>query len=981
MKKHFKKEVHDSFSLSRFLISLSLLLLVTHVVYGQGTIRGIITGADNGSTLPAATIVVKGTTTGTVSDYNGQYTLVLKAGSYTFQFSYMGYEASEETVTVEDNQITELNVALSPATIMGEEVVITAQARGQLAAVNHQLRSNKIVNVVSSERIRELPDANAAQAISRLPGVHLDGSKVVIRGIQPKMNKILINGVEMPSTEANNRATDLGMVSSNMLSGIEVFKTLTPDMDANAIGGVVNLRLREAPEGFHYSVTNQGTYNQQEKIMGRYKLWGDISNRFFNNRLGLAINLNYDTYRGGDDYIMAGYSLLEQGEIGEGTYMFSTLTVNDQINRTDNMGGSLVMDYKLPKGQLLFSSMLTHSTPENIRYNDVMNIGSFTRAFNLRHSRTQTLLMNNSLRYEQQIGIVKLDASVSNVSIDKEDEFRLDFRFHEFGAMPFYQDSVTNAKRLVMEPEEMYNYLRPDAWEQFRTQNGSLSPSDYNETQWLADLNLEVPLQISDKITASIKVGGKYKRMKRTYDRDYRSYYRSFIERIHTPIQDWLVSAGHEEWQAELFYKDFRDYDYKPNKGFMNNHPQYGMPQVIDVDMMDKMFLELLDPATLATVNGEAAYDYWGGENLYAGYVMGEIKLGSRLLIIPGVRYERVENNYTAPKVEQGTETSWFIRDTLNREAVHEHWLPHLHMRLQVTDWWDIRLSYNHTLSRPDYNYAIPSVYYNTIVGTGRAGNPNIAPAVSKNLDANFTFYSRKLGLISIGGFLKRIDDVFYSQPSILKNIPDSTIIAEFPIATYPSLASGTTNFYINNPHPAYIKGMEVEWQSNLSHLPSPFNGLVLNVNYTHVWSETKYMQHRVEKVFIPVMPFIEDVENDTFYVNRLLHQANDIGNISLGYDYKGFSTRVSFRFQGNVMSGISSRPEGNVYTNDVYKFDFVMKQHLPVRFADVEVFFNALNFTNVPYRQYHIYPNKGETNTFTRYSGRHFQLGIRLTH
>jgi TonB-dependent receptor len=301
-------------------------------------------------------------------------------------------------------------------------------------------------------------------------------------------------------------------------------------------------------------------------------------------------------------------------------------------------------------------------------------------------------------------------------------------------------------------------------------------------------------------------------------------------------------------------------------------------------------------------------------------------------------------------------------------------------MRFRVADWWDIRFSYNQTLSRPDYNYAIPSIYYDQVGGTGRAGNPSIKPALSKNLDANFTFYSRKLGLITIGGFMKTIEDVFYPQPTLIQNIPDTAIINRFPLEAFPTLAQGTSDFYINNPNDAYLRGLEVEWQSNLTYLPVPFNGLVLNVNYTHIWSETDYPQHRVSNNFIPTFPFFELVENDTVYTNRLLHQGNDIANISMGYDYKGFSARFSFRFQGNVISGVARRSEENTYTNNVYKFDFVAKQRIPIRTADLEIFFNAINFTNVPYQRYSIYPNKGETNILTRYSGANFQLGIRLS-
>ncbi len=206
MKRFVRLEFLKSVIISRLSFSMLVLILTSMAAIGQGTVKGVVSDKLAESPLIAATVFVKGTTTGDVTDYNGEYTLVLKAGTYTFQISYIGYATQEETVTLEDNQTVELNVGMAAEAIMGEEAVVTMQARGQLAAVNQQLRSNQIINVVSAERIKELPDQNAAQAVSRLPGIHLDGSKIVIRGIQPKMNKILINGVEMPSTEANNRA-------------------------------------------------------------------------------------------------------------------------------------------------------------------------------------------------------------------------------------------------------------------------------------------------------------------------------------------------------------------------------------------------------------------------------------------------------------------------------------------------------------------------------------------------------------------------------------------------------------------------------------------------------------------------------------------------------------------------------------------------------------------------------------------------------
>ena len=132
-------------------------------LFGQGIVKGVITDKAGNTPLVATTIAVKGTTIGTISNYNGEYTLPIKAGTYTLQFIYMGYETIEETISIEDNQTLELNKELAAIAIMGEEAVVTMQARGQLSAVNQQLRSNQIINVVSEERIRELPDQNAAR--------------------------------------------------------------------------------------------------------------------------------------------------------------------------------------------------------------------------------------------------------------------------------------------------------------------------------------------------------------------------------------------------------------------------------------------------------------------------------------------------------------------------------------------------------------------------------------------------------------------------------------------------------------------------------------------------------------------------------------------------------------------------------------------------------------------------------------------------
>ena len=311
-----------------FFALITLLMLGATSLFAQqesGQIHGIITDAASGEVLIGANIILKGTSLGAASDVYGAYRIVgISPGSYTLVVRFIGYKGKEMPFEVTPGANAVQNFALSVEAVEGQEVIVTAQAQGQREAINEQLTSNTIINVVSSEKIQKLPDASAATALSRLPGVSLmNGDEVVIRGVEAKLNQILINGIELPSTDMNTRATNLGFISSNLLSGIEVVKALTPDMDANTIGGVVNLRLREAPAGFHFDVLTQGNYNSSDHTTDNYTFWASVSNRFFDDKLGVFLQGNMDRSDGGNQ--MAQITVTQLGTsnntYGNGTYI------------------------------------------------------------------------------------------------------------------------------------------------------------------------------------------------------------------------------------------------------------------------------------------------------------------------------------------------------------------------------------------------------------------------------------------------------------------------------------------------------------------------------------------------------------------------------------------------------------------------------------------------------------------------------------
>ena len=280
-----------------------------------GVISGKVLDASVNSTLPGANVFLKDEpTNGTVTDIDGNFTLTgVSVGSHIVVVSFLGYETQEVQVQVERGQLSEIEIELEIASILGQEVVVTAQLLGQAKAINQQLNSESIANIVAADRIQELPDVNAAEAISRLPGVSInrsggEGQKVVIRGMEPKFNAITVNGVRLPANSGTDRSVDLSLISPELLDGIEVFKSPLPDMDAESIGGTVNLRLRKAPKELNLLTRVFKGYNNLNDDFGDYKALAQVSKRIFNNKLGFVAQGNIERFNRGGDYLTYSWS-------------------------------------------------------------------------------------------------------------------------------------------------------------------------------------------------------------------------------------------------------------------------------------------------------------------------------------------------------------------------------------------------------------------------------------------------------------------------------------------------------------------------------------------------------------------------------------------------------------------------------------------------------------------------------------------------
>ncbi len=169
-------------------VTILISFICTTQIFPQSILKGVVTDSLTNDELIGANVFLVNTSLGAATNIEGKFVITsITEGSYKVRVSYIGYKQKDIDVQIKSNQTLELNVQLVLDVIQSDEVVVTGQMMGQISAINQQLSSNTILNVVSEEKIQELPDQNAAETIGRLPGVSItrsggEGNKVILRG-------------------------------------------------------------------------------------------------------------------------------------------------------------------------------------------------------------------------------------------------------------------------------------------------------------------------------------------------------------------------------------------------------------------------------------------------------------------------------------------------------------------------------------------------------------------------------------------------------------------------------------------------------------------------------------------------------------------------------------------------------------------------------------------------------------------------------
>lgn len=913
----------------KFYILLSVILVISVSAFGQrnGRITGKLIDASNNEPLSYANVALAGTSIGSITDEEGMFTLSgIPAGEHTLAMRYVGYNTKEINVTVTAGETTDVGTQeMEFASIMGEVVTVTGQLRGQASAINQQVKSNRIVNVVSREKIEEVPDANAAESISRLPGITIgrsggEGSQVTVRGVSPRFNAITVNGQALPATGANDRSVNLSMVSSDLLDGIEVYKAITPDMDADAIGGTVNLTTKTADPGINGRVHLETGYHSLINDIGTYRGSATVSNRIFENKLGLIVGGNFHRANRNVDFFDGDYELK-----GDGGYRGNVAEFTNRLETRDRYGISGALDYKFKNGSLILDHVYSQTTRDVTSRTMRARPTVSTLQINIGMNENSLLLNSTNLRGEFDL-FEKLNLSFNLGRAKTTNETP-----YSIGAGADKQSGLTPEADNA-QPLDMFRYAKMSLDDFYGGTGAGKYYSLITDENYIAQVDLEIPFIISDWMSGDIKFGGKMRQKQR--ERIVESY----------SVFDWTL-------YNLIFRERFPDYERNGNVYPLSNfidpdyttydspfEPHNDIPFVFDPDIVREHHDVMTQIDSLYRRNvGDYFQQYDAKELITAGYLMAEIRLGQKITFIPGFRYENTKLEFTGGSGTTRNNEPFriTITDTTATNSIGE-FLPMFHLKYEFLPGFNLRLAATKTLSRPNFLNLTPFTrrhYANFKEVT--YGSVELKIPTAWNYDAMFTWFS-KFGLFSVGGFYKEIYDV-----DINVNFFDYSGTRD----TNPWYG-WRINSPINLEETTKVYGGEMELQTNLRFLPSPFDGILLSGNYSVIRSEAAYPFYYVEYPAPDYLP----ATSDSLRVLSLQGQADFIANATIGYEKGGFSGRISMNYQGPKFTSLGNTQFQDEYVDKYMRWDAALTYKFN---SNWQVLMNLINFTNETERNY----------------------------
>jgi len=811
---------------------------VTASAQSSGVIRGRVTDSAGG-VLQGAIVTLAPNGASTVTDKQGAYSIGgLTAGSYTLQVSYVGFNAFTKTVEVTAGATAQVDAMLSVAGHSEEILVSSERPRGEAADINRQRTADNVVQVLSSEVITSLPNANIADAVGRLPSVTLErdegeGKYVQIRGTEPRLSNLTIDGVNLPSPESGVRQIKLDTVASDLVDSVEINKTLQANMDGDGIGGSVNLRTKTAGVRPTMMLSGMGGYTPIIGGRGVTQVGETIGRRFgSDHKLGVLIGSTYD-YNG------RGINDIEPSPtVTSLSPHYDSMDLRDYMYYRKRWGVTGSADYRVNNSSSLSLRGL-YSSFRNWGQKGVftLNDGDVPQA-SIDWRRPETAVSNLVGEGQHTMGLKWLTWSASAArSWSKGGSGGANFKWTGDDPNCAYDPAATTDPNL---PKFGASCYTPGS-------TNNIDIANYGLTTWQpptqgesVQLNLQGSAAVGKNYQAggrfgTIEFGGKFRNAHKDNQTNSPKY--TVMKGVTIPAAQFAGTFndpnyydGHYPWPAAIP-------DYTKIQSYVGAHPE--------------QFVFTGGPGP-----NKNSYDLT--ERVSAGYVMNTLDLSSRARLVAGVRVEQTHIDTLSFQASTG-------QQDFKGGGDYTDVLPSASLKFATSENANIRVAYSRALSRPNpsditKSVGIPNLTQNPPTVT--LGNPDLKAEHANNYDVLYERYFKPLGMLSGGYFYKSLSDPII----VTQSHATSGEWAGF-LVTQPANAGSAT-----------LQGFEVAYQQHLNFLPGALAGFGLSANYSYTTSKAHGIPLRTDSP-------------------ALLRQAPHTWNLSPTYDRGRMSVRLGLSY------------------------------------------------------------------------------------
>ena len=910
------------------------LLVLSSLAFADGRLQGRVVTGEAARNLEGAVVRIADLDRTVTTGRDGRFTFSqLPSGQHTLIVSYLGAVASSQQITIADNSTEVIEISIEGIT---EEIIVEGFRSGTASALNQQRASDTVTSVVSADAIGALPDNNVAEALQRVPGVFLErdqgeGRYIGIRGIDPNLNTTTINGLLVPAPDSSARSVALDVIPSDLLEGLEVTKTFTPDMDLSAVGGNVNVRALSAYDrgGRSLSFSAEGSYNElvEETSPKLAATWTDIFEVGGSADLGVAAAIswfdrdfgsdNIETDGGwpGDLETIGGQEFKGAEEIEQRSY---------SVNR-ERLGAALNFDLHTERGNYYWRNLYSDFSDQEFRtrneykFDDGTAVSAGDRSAtwqdatvekSMKDRLEEQTIISSIIGGENYFDLWTIDYSYGYSFSREKEPKRLDTTFAVEEVLIGYTDIGQKPELFASEPVFVAESF---ALDEFEWLDGEAEDEAHN-------VKFNVTRDLHGAYSGDVKFGLSYRAREKTYDADVEIY------------------GGPDDTTLTPF-------EARP--------PRYGIGQFgpgINAGSVRSFFdqnrgsLELDEEDTLAASN---VANYELNEDVTAAYLMSTFERGG-WRVLYGVRYEDTDFDALGSRIvlDDVTGDGDPVVVPAPFEKSYDNWLPSVNVRWELGN-LVFRGGASMTLARPNFAELSPGGEIELEEDDGAVelsaeiGNPELDPVESTNLDLGVEWYPGGVSVLSAGIFYKDIENfIVLAETSDLIDLEE---LVGVPVDDAEVIQP------INGDN-AKLLGIELAAVKQFE------NGWFISANGTYVDSEATY-PGRSGKGMMPRTP-------------------EWVLNGAIGWESRMLGFRLAANYRDIALQGFEDLEdeEFDVFQDEFVQVDFSAKWNITQQW---QLAFTATNLTDEPFYTY--FGSKQYNAQFEEY-GRTYSLGIKYT-